>query len=244
MKKRFTISALLPLILVLTSCVNSEKNIDKSSDINLSDSKIINTKENKLPETKINTSTPNESTRIITAYGDSLTAGYGLTSEESYPALLQKKLIDEGYNYKVINAGLSGDTTQAGLSRLEWVLKTNPEIVILELGANDALRGMSPDTAKKNLETIIQRLQEKKIKILLAGMHAPRNLGEKYYRSFDSIYPDLSKKYNIPLIPFFLEGVVLDSTLNLGDGLHPNAKGYIKIMENNVWKYIKPLLEK
>ncbi|MFN8577173.1 MAG: arylesterase [Candidatus Sericytochromatia bacterium] len=183
-------------------------------------------------------------TKIITAYGDSLTAGYGLSIEESYPSLLQKKLIKEGYKYKVVNAGLSGDTTQAGLSRINWVLKTNPEIVILELGANDALRGMSTDNARKNLEKIITTLQSKKIKILLAGMHAPRNLGEKYYKSFDSIYPELSKKYKVPLIPFFLDGVALDKNLNIGDGVHPNAKGYIKILENNVWKYIKPILQK
>lgn len=183
-------------------------------------------------------------TKVITAYGDSLTAGYGLSIEESYPSLLQKKLIKEGYKYKVVNAGLSGDTTQAGLSRINWVLKTNPEIVILELGANDALRGMSTDNAKKNLEKIIIMLQEKKIKILLAGMHAPRNLGEEYYKSFDSIYPELSKKYKIPLIPFFLSGVALDKNLNIGDGVHPNAKGYIKILENNVWKYLKPILQK
>lgn len=183
-------------------------------------------------------------TKIITAYGDSLTAGYGLAAEESYPSLLQKKLIKEGYDYKVINAGLSGDTTQAGLSRLNWVLKTNPEIVILELGANDALRGMTTLNARKNLETIIEKLQQNKIKVLLAGMYAPRNLGEKYYKDFDSIYPQLSKKYNIPLIPFFLDGVAMDRTLNIGDGLHPNAKGYVKILENNIWKYLQPLLEK
>lgn len=211
----------------------------------LSISYFTHNKEIKLTE-NINNEIISESnqTKIITAYGDSLTAGYGLSIEESYPSLLQKKLIKEGYKYKVVNAGLSGDTTQAGLSRINWVLKTNPEIVILELGANDALRGMSTDNARKNLEKIITTLQSKKIKILLAGMHAPRNLGEEYYKSFDSIYPELSKKYKIPLIPFFLDGVALDKNLNIGDGVHPNAKGYIKILENNVWKYIKPILQK
>ena len=183
-------------------------------------------------------------TRVITAYGDSLTAGYGLSSEFSYPSLLQKKLTKEGYKYKVINAGLSGDTTSAGLSRINWVLKTNPEIVILELGANDALRGMPPENAKKNLEAIIKKLKEKNIKILFTGMLAPRNLGEKYYKSFDSIYPQLAKKYDIPLVPFFLQGVAMNKTLNIEDGAHPNLKGYVKIVENNLWKYLKPLLKK
>lgn len=182
--------------------------------------------------------------RVITAYGDSLTAGYGLSSEQSYPSLLQRKLDKEGYKYKVVNAGLSGDTTQAGLSRINWVLKTNPEIVLLELGANDALRGLPPENAKKNLEKIIQTLQAKKINILLAGMMSPRNLGEKYTKSFDSIYPELSKKYKIPLIPFFLQGVAMDRTLNISDGVHPNPKGYVKILENNIWKHIKPMLRK
>lgn len=205
----------------------------------------IQIKDNKLTE-NIHNEIINKSqeTRVITAYGDSLTAGYGLLADQSYPSLLQKKLIKEGYKYNVVNAGLSGDTTQAGLSRINWVLKTNPEIVILELGANDALRGMSTDNAKKNLESIIEKLQSKKIKILLAGMNAPRNLGEEYYKRFDSIYPELSKKYKIPLIPFFLNGVALDRNLTIDDGLHPNAKGYIKILENNVWSYLKPLLKK
>ncbi len=191
-----------------------------------------------------NESIAKQDSRVITAYGDSLTAGFGLPSEYSYPSLLQEKLKKEGYKYIVVNAGLSGDTTSAGLSRINWVLKTNPEIVILELGANDALRGMSTENARKNLETIILKLKEKNIKILLAGMMSPRNLGEKYYKSFDSIYPDLSKKYNLSLIPFFLQGVAMDRTLNIGDGIHPNQKGYVKILENNVWKYLKPILKK
>lgn len=185
-----------------------------------------------------------ENAKIITAYGDSLTAGYGLASEYSYPSLLQKKIDSQGYKYKVVNAGLSGDTTSAGLSRINWVIKTKPEIVILELGANDALRGMSPDTAKKNLDTIIQKLKANKIKVLLAGMKAPRNLGEKYYTKFDAIYPELAKKHNIPLMPFFLDGVAMDRNLNIDDGVHPNSKGYVKIVENNVWKYLKPILKK
>ncbi|MFN8670657.1 MAG: arylesterase [Candidatus Sericytochromatia bacterium] len=218
----------LSLILIILSLFFS--NIPKMENKNFSSEKdtILSKKENK----------------IITTYGDSLTAGYGLPIEESYPSLLQKKLQKEGYPYKVINSGLSGDTTQAGLNRINWVLKTNPEIVILELGANDALRGMSVENAKKNLSSIIEKLQAKKIKILLAGMRAPRNLGEKYYKSFDNIYPELANKYKIPLIPFFLDGVAMDKNLNIGDGIHPNSKGYIKIVNNNVWKYLKPLISK
>jgi acyl-CoA thioesterase-1 len=186
----------------------------------------------------------NLNTKVITTYGDSLTAGYGLNAEDSYPSVLQKKLEKEGYNYKVVNSGQSGDTTSAALNRIGWVIKTKPEIVILELGGNDALRGMPPENAKKNLETIIEKLQSNKIKILLAGMKAPKNLGEKYTTTFDNMYPELAKKYKLPLIPFFLAGVALDKKLNIEDGIHPNKKGYLKIVDNNIWKYLKPILVK
>lgn len=201
---------------------------------------IMSFSENNLPDNLVNKNNPH----IITAFGDSLTAGYGLPVNSSYPSILEKKLKSEGYNYKILNAGLSGDTTAGGLSRVKWVIQTKPEIVILELGANDALRGMSVQDAKKNLEKIIEQLQTNKIKILLCGMNAPRNLGEKYYKEFDGMYPVLAQKYNLVLIPFFLEGVALKKELVISDGIHPNEKGYYKIVNNNIWKYLKPMLIK
>lgn len=179
----------------------------------------------------------------ITAFGDSLTAGYGLPLNESYPSVLQEKLLSSGYKYNVINAGLSGDTSDGGLSRINWILKSKPEIVILELGANDALRGMSPDITKTNLEKIVKILQKNNIKILLCGMKAPRNLGKDYHEKFDAIYPTLSKKYNIKLIPFFLQNVALKKELNISDGIHPNKKGYQIIVEKNIFPKLKDLLK-
>jgi acyl-CoA thioesterase-1 len=182
--------------------------------------------------------------KIIVAFGDSLTAGYGVPINNSYPSLLENKLEENGLNYKVINLGISGDTTFDGLFRFSSVIKLNPELVILTLGANDALRSLSPIEAKNNLMKMIEQLIEHKIKILLGGMYSPPEHGREYNNIFDSIYPELAKKYNLPLIPFFLEGVVLNPQFSLNDGLHPNAEGYKKIVEENIWKYLKDLLKK
>jgi acyl-CoA thioesterase-1 len=182
--------------------------------------------------------------RIINAFGDSLTAGYGLPLENSYPSVLEKKLQAAGYNYKVINSGLSGDTTAGALSRVKWVLASKPEIVILSLGANDALRGLPVNEARKNLAQMIEQFQKAGIKILLCGMLAPRNMGEKYYKEFDAIYPDLAKKYQLTLVPFFLDKVALNRALNIGDGIHPNEKGYRYIVDNNIWPNLLSLLKK
>jgi acyl-CoA thioesterase I len=167
----------------------------------------------------------------IVAFGDSLSAGYGVAPEESFPAQLEKKLRQRGHNVTVANAGVSGDTTAGGKARLAWVLQGNPDIVIVELGANDALRGLPPANAHANLDAILQSLHEKKIKILLAGMKAPPNLGMEYSQQFNSIYPALAKKYDVPLYPFFLDKVAGNPSLNLGDSLHPNAKGIAIIVE-------------
>ena len=182
-------------------------------------------------------------TNVITCFGDSLTAGYGLEIKESYPSLLQEKLKKEGFNYNIINSGISGDTTAGGLSRVDWVLKTNPEIVILELGANDAMRGVPIEETKKNLSKIIEKIKAKNVKILFCGMKAPRNLGKTYIKSFDEMYPELSKKYSLKLLPFFLEGVALKKELNISDGVHPNKKGYDIIVNNNVFPYLKSFLK-
>jgi acyl-CoA thioesterase-1 len=168
----------------------------------------------------------------LVAFGDSLTAGYLLKPDESFPAQLAKALAAKGYSVDVGNAGVSGDTTTAALERFEWAIPPGTEAVILELGANDALRGQPPAEAKANLETIITRLKERNVAILLAGMRAPTNWGPEYQREFDAMYADLAARHGLILFPFFLDGVALDKTLNLDDGLHPNAKGIARIVEN------------
>jgi acyl-CoA thioesterase-1 len=180
---------------------------------------------------------------LIFAFGDSLTAGYGVSLEKAYPALLAKRLKEMGYPYQVLNGGISGDTTSGGLSRVNEIIKQNPEVVILELGANDGLRGTRLDLIKSNLSRIIEKLQKKKITVILAGMRLPPNYGEEYTEGFHQIYIDLSKQYHLRLIPFFLEGVATKEGLTQTDGLHPTAEGY-QILLENVWKPLLPLLSK
>lgn len=180
----------------------------------------------------------------IIAFGDSLTAGYGLEPSQAYPALLQKRLDERGYNYRVINAGVSGDTSAGGLRRVDAMLASGDvRILILELGANDMLRGQDLRETKKNLAQIIERAQRRNVKVILAGMEAPTNYGEEYQRDFHNLYPELAKEYHTALIPFFLAEVGGRPELNQGDGVHPNAKGTEIVLEN-VWRVLEPLLEK
>lgn len=167
----------------------------------------------------------------IVAFGDSLTAGFRLAPHEAFPVKLEKALKARGFKVEVANAGVSGDTTAGGLSRLDWAVPDGTDIVILELGANDALRGIDPSVARRNLEAMIKQLKAKRAAILLAGMHAPRNWGEDYARRFDAIFPELAKEHGLTLYPFFLDGVALRPELNLDDGLHPNARGVDVIVE-------------
>jgi acyl-CoA thioesterase-1 len=164
------------------------------------------------------------------AFGDSLTAGYLLKNKDSFPSQLSSALSQLGYQVEIINSGVSGDTTADGVERLEWAIPPNTEAVILELGANDALRGLPPEEAKKNLEKIITHLQKRNIEILLAGMKSPKNWGEQYARTFDSLFEELAQKYHLLIYPFFLEGVALNPSLVLEDGLHPNEKGVAEIV--------------
>ena len=154
--------------------------------------------------------------------GDSLVAGFGLKASEAFPAQLERALKARGHAVEVINAGVSGDTTAGGLARVAWAVPERTDAVILELGANDALRGLDPARAKSNLDKIIATIKAGGAEVLLAGMFAPRSLGKDYVRAFDGMYPDLAHKYGLILYPFFLEGVALDAKLNLDDGLHPN----------------------
>lgn len=169
-------------------------------------------------------SQPQQSLVII---GDSLTEGYGVEASQSYPALLQNKLKAQGQNWKVVSHGISGSTSASALSRVKWVLKNPPQIVILALGANDGLRGLNPESTKKNLESAILLLKEKKIKVLLSSMRVPPNYkGGKYVQQFEALYPDLAKKHSVTLLPFILQNVAGKPELNLTDGIHPNARGH------------------
>ncbi|MFZ5861685.1 MAG: arylesterase [Nitrospirota bacterium] len=180
-------------------------------------------------------------TPTIVAFGDSLTAGFGVPGRDAYPSRLERRLRGEGYAHRVVNAGVSGDTTAGGLRRVDWVLKSRPQLVILELGANDGLRGLSPAQTRDNLARIIERLQASGATVVLTGMRVPPNYGDDYARAFESVFPELARRYHLPLIPFFLDGVAADPALNQADGLHPTAEGYRVIVER-IWPHIKPLL--
>lgn len=177
----------------------------------------------------------------IVAFGDSLTAGYGLDPSESYPALLQKRLDQMGYKYEVVNAGRPGDTTADGLSRIDWALEGDVRFLILELGANDGLRGLPVAQMRENLDQMIRRAKSRKIKVILAGMEAPPNYGRQYADEFREAFRDLAREHQVKLIPFFLEGVAGYPHLNQPDGIHPNAEGTRLVMEN-VWRALEPLL--
>ena len=180
---------------------------------------------------------------VIVALGDSITSGLGVTADEAYPALLEARLRREGYAYRVVNAGVSGDTTAGGLRRVDWILRAEPEIVILALGANDGLRGQRPETTRANLETIVGRLRAAGTRVLLAGMRAPPNYGEAFTREFAAVFPAVARRLNVALVPFLLDGVAADPRLNQPDGIHPNAAGHRMIAER-LWPHLRPLLKK
>jgi acyl-CoA thioesterase I len=179
----------------------------------------------------------------IVAFGDSLTAGLGVRQDESYPARLQRKLDAAGYGYRVVNAGVSGETTAGGARRVSWVLKNKPAIVILELGGNDGLRGLSLSETKANLERIIQQFKQASVTVVLAGMKLPPNYGQEYTDGFESLYQALAKQYRLTLIPFFLDGVAGSSSLNQADGIHPTGEGY-RIIVERIFPTLEPLLDR
>ena len=180
---------------------------------------------------------------IILFLGDSITAGYGLDLEQAFPALIQEKIDAKRWNFKVVNAGQSGDTSAGGLNRLEWLLKNRVDVLVLELGANDGLRGLPAETTRKNLQAIIDRTKGKypEAKVIVVGMKVPPNMGGDYGRKFEAVFVDLAKKNKAALIPFVLEGVGGSRELNLADGIHPTAKGH-EIVAANVWKVLVPVL--
>ena len=214
----------LPLLLAACSVSNSQKPAVADTQRPLATPNIVSNK----PK--------------IVAFGDSLTAGFGLSEKESYPYLLQERLNADGYNYEVINAGVSGETSLGGVERIDWVLEQeNLRILILELGANDLLRGVPVAKMKENLEKIIVKAKAKNVTVLFCGMLAPPTMGSDYQRDYSEAFPDLADKYKISYLPFLLQGIALDKNLNQADGIHPNAAG-AKIMTENIYKELKPLL--
>ena len=185
--------------------------------------------------------TPVADAPVILALGDSITAGLGLAQSQAWPTLLQARLDAAGRKYRVVNAGVSGDTTAAGLARLDWQLSQKPAVVILELGANDGLRGLPVAEAKQNLGKIITRCQAAGAKVLLAGMQVPPNMGPEYTTAFRDMFPALAAEHNVPLVPFILDGVAGHQKLNQGDGIHPTAEGQAIVAET-VWQHLQPLL--
>ncbi|HWR49984.1 MAG TPA: arylesterase [Bryobacteraceae bacterium] len=186
---------------------------------------------------------PADTRPVIAAFGDSLTAGFGADPGKSYPDYLQQLLDRAGYAYRVVNLGISGDTTSGGVARIDSVIAVNPEIVILELGANDGLRGLPPSATRANLDEMITALKKAGADVVLAGMTLPRNYGSQYIRDFESVFTDLARKHSVALVPFLLAGVADRRELMQGDGLHPTAEGNRRVAAN-VMKTLEPLLNK
>ena len=217
-------------VFIMFSCgQNSEKKSEK----------------NNTEEAQTETETQKSEKDVILFFGNSLTAGMGLEPSEAFPALIQNRLDSLDYDYEVINAGLSGETTASGKNRINWVLNQEVDVFVLELGANDGLRGIPLEETRKNLQDIINTVKEKNpdTKIVLAGMQIPPNMGEEYTTEFRNIFPELAEENNLELIPFLLEGVAGDPKLNQQDGIHPTAEGY-EIVADNVWSVLEDVVEK
>jgi acyl-CoA thioesterase I len=218
------LSVFLSILVILAGCgTSSESKKQNPTDIEKTDTKIAQ--------------------KTILFFGNSLTAGYGIEQEDSFAGLTQARLDSLQIDYRVINGGLSGETTAGGLSRLDWFLEDEPTIFVLELGGNDGLRGITPSESKKNLLGIIEKVQTKypETKIILAGMQIPPNMGQEYTDEFKKIYPQIATEKNVTLIPFLLEGVAGNPNLNLPDGIHPTESGH-KIVFETIWIYLKNLI--
>lgn len=224
----------LLLILALVGCQS------KKSDAGSGEKEEIIAQEDSVEQTQNEA----ENQKVIVFFGNSLTAGMGLDTRESFPALIQNKLDSLGLNYSVINAGLSGETTSGGNSRVDWVLNQNPDVFVLELGANDGLRGISLEETRNNLQSIIDKVRKKNpdAVIILAGMQIPPNMGPEYTSEFKKIFPELAASNKVALIPFLLDGVAGNPALNQRDGIHPTAEGQ-RIVAANVWKIMGALIE-
>lgn len=226
--RSFTLFLLLFISISISSCGDSAKKEKEQTS-----------------EATAENESDNEENKKVILFGDSLTAGYGLEKGEAFPEILQQKIDSLGLSYRVVNAGLSGETTSGGKNRIDWVLKQNVDVFVLELGANDGLRGIPVAETKNNLQEIIDfvREQNPEIEIILAGMQIPPNMGQEYTREFRAIFPDLAEENNVKLIPFLLEDVAGIPELNQQDGIHPTAEGQ-EILAENVWDVLKPILIK
>ena len=182
-------------------------------------------------------------TKTIVFFGDSLTAGYGVDPDEAYPALIQQKINDAGRPWRVVNAGLSGETTAGGLRRLDWILRQRVDIFVIELGGNDGLRGIAPAVTRSNLDRMIERIRQRypDVIIVIAGMQLPTNMGPEHTRAFAAIFPEIARAGSVVLIPFLLDRVGGDPSLNLPDGIHPTPEGH-QIVADTVWRTLQPLL--
>ncbi|AFL84509.1 lysophospholipase L1-like esterase [Belliella baltica DSM 15883] len=197
------------------------------------------------PITEPETTSPAPDKKLILFFGNSLTAGYGIEAEDSFPGLVAARIDSLDLEYRVINGGLSGETTASGLSRLDWFLEEKPSVFVLELGGNDGLRGIDLSETKKNLKAIIQLVRSKypETKILLAGMQIPPNMGQDYTMEFQKLYPQVAEEEDVELIPFLLEGVAGNPDLNLPDGIHPTEEGHLIVFEN-IWPFIEEMIER
>jgi acyl-CoA thioesterase-1 len=229
---KYWFAFLLVVAAFLTACGNNGGSGDVSSAPNVN-----------LAPSPAASASPERSLPEIVAFGDSLTAGLGLPASESYPSLLQKMLERDGYRYEVVNAGISGDTTAGGLSRIEWALKGDVRILILALGANDLLRGLPVKEMKKNLSQIIERAHSRKVVVLLVGMYAPTNAGAEYGREAREAFQTLASEHKVELVPFILDRVAGVESLNQPDGIHPSAEG-TRIVAQTIYQKLRPLLEK
>lgn len=235
---KYLLGFLLSAIFSLTACQsNAPQASSKTAPAADSSSSAATTNSNANP------STPTKDVAKIVAFGDSLTAGYGLQPQQSYPALLQQRLKADGYDYDVVNAGISGDTSAGGVRRIDWSLQGDVKFLILELGGNDILRMQSVTEMKKNLSDIIKRAKAKGATVLLAGMESPTNAGADYRKAVHEAFIDLAREQQVALIPFFLQDVAGIESLNQADQIHPNPEG-TKIVADTVYKYLRPLLEK
>jgi acyl-CoA thioesterase-1 len=213
------------LIILFSGCSDDKKPVESNQNIIVKDSVTVAKK------------------KTILFFGNSLTAGYGLSPSQAFPALIQKKIDSLGLPYQVVNAGVSGETSSGGNTRIDWILRQPVDIFILELGANDGLRGIPLAETRKSLQSIIDKVKAKypETKLVFAGMQVPPNMGQKYSTEFRNIYKDLASKNSMTLVPFILEGVGGETHLNLEDGIHPTAEGHIIVAEN-IWQYLEKLL--
>ncbi|MFW6240187.1 MAG: arylesterase [Thermodesulfobacteriota bacterium] len=195
------------------------------------------------PTVTDSTATEGAAEGTIVAVGDSLTEGFGLPEGEAYPAVLEARLREAGYDFQVVNAGISGETSSGAKSRAEWVLKLEPDIVILGTGANDGLRGVDPAVTRKNIAETVEIFQNRGVVVILTGLQMVRNMGEEFTREFAAVYPDVAREKEAILVPFFLEGVAMESSLNQDDGIHPNAEGYRRIVDG-LFPYVVQAIEK